>query len=130
VSAEDVHRLRAVYDAFDRGDVDGLVELLAHDIEWRAPEVLPWGGTRHGHDGVRVFCELLRESVDSGWGIPEDFLDAGDRVVVTGRFEGIARPTGEPFETGFAHVWALDDGVPAQLTMYLDTAALLRALGG
>ena len=43
MSAEDVQRLRGVYDAFDRDDVDAFVGLLAHDIEWRVPEVLRLG---------------------------------------------------------------------------------------
>jgi uncharacterized protein len=128
VAAEDVQRLRAIYDAFDRGDVDAWVGLLAHNIEWSVPETLPWGGTRHGHDGARVFRELLDEHVEGGWGTPEEFLDAGDRIVVLGRFSGRARATGREFETQFAHVWALSDGVPVRLDNYSDTAALLEAL--
>jgi ketosteroid isomerase-like protein len=122
--------LRDLYDAFDRKDVDGLVGLLAHDVVWRIPDSLPWGGTRHGHDGVRVFVELLEEQVDCGWGDPEDFFDAGDRVIVTGLFSGTARATGRRFETEFASVWAFRDGVPTRLTLHLDTAAVLSALQG
>jgi ketosteroid isomerase-like protein len=129
VAGEDVQRLRAIYDAFDRGDVDGWVGLLAHDIEWTLPETLPWGGTRHGHEGVRVFHELLEEYVDGGWGTPEEFLEADDRIVVLGRFSGRARATGREFETPFAHVWAFSDGVPVRYRHYSDTATALDALG-
>jgi uncharacterized protein len=130
VAAEEVARLRGVYDAFDRGDVDAMVELLAHDVEWCAPDSLPWGGTRHGHDGVRAFRDLLDEHVDSGWGDPDEFLEAGDRIVVTGRFSGSARDSGRAFETPFVHVWTLSDGVPSRVAMHVDTAAVLQALNG
>jgi ketosteroid isomerase-like protein len=130
VAGEDVQRLRAIYDAFDRGDVDGWVGLLAHDIEWSVPETLPWGGTRHGHEGVRVFRELLDEHVEGGWGTPEEFLETDDRIVVLGRFNGRARATGREFEMAFAHVWAFSDGVPVRYHNYSDTATALAALRG
>jgi len=129
VAAEDVQRLREVYEAFDRGDADAFVGLLAHDIEWRVPEVLPWGGARHGHDGVRTYLDLLREHVSGGWGTPEEFLDVGDRVVVLGRFTGTARASGREFETPFVHVWTSSDGVPTRLVHFVDTAVVLEALG-
>ena len=129
MSAEDVQRLREVYEAFDRGDADAFVGLLAHDIEWRVPEVLPWGGARHGHDGVRTCLDLLREHVAGGWGTPEEFLDVGDRVVVLGRFTGTARASGREFETPFVHVWTSSDGVPTRLVHFVDTAVVLEALG-
>ena len=129
MTAEDVHRLGEVYDAFDGDDADAFVGLLAHDIEWRVPDVLPWGGTRHGHDGVRTYLDLLREHVDGGWGTPEEFLDVGDRVVVLGRFTGTARASGRHFETPFVHVWAFSDGVPTRLVHFVDTAVVLDALG-
>ena len=129
MSAEDVQRLREVYDAFDRGDADTFVGLLAHDIEWRVPEVLPWGGRRHGPDGVRTCLDLLREHVAGGWGTPEEFLDAGVRVIVLGRFTGTARATGRDFETQSVDVWACSDGVPTRLVHFVDTAVVLEALG-
>jgi ketosteroid isomerase-like protein len=129
VGEEEMGRLRRLYDALDRGDPEEFVQGLAHDVQVRIPDVLPWGGTRHGHDGVRAFLEQLGEHVEGSWATPEDFLDAGDRIVVTGRFQGTARATGERFDVSAAHVWACSDGVPVLLQSYLDTATVLRALG-
>jgi ketosteroid isomerase-like protein len=127
---EDIARLRRVFDAFDRGDVEDLVGDLAHDVQFRQSEALPWGGARHGHDGMRSMLETLEEHVDGGWGDPDDILDAGDRLVVLGRLRGTARATGTDFETPFAQVWTLADGVPVACDVYLDTAAVLKALSG
>jgi hypothetical protein len=42
VSAEDVQRLREVYDAFDRDDADAFVGLLAHDVHvWTCSDGVP-----------------------------------------------------------------------------------------
>src|SRR5437764_14747432 len=37
MAADDIERLRRIYDAFDRRAVDDLLADLAHDMEWRAP---------------------------------------------------------------------------------------------
>ena len=130
MSEHEVRALRGVYDAFDSRDVPAFVGGLAHDIEWRVPDVLPWGGVRHGHEGVTSFVAILDEHIDGGWGTPEEFLDVGERIVVLGRFSGVARATGVRFETRFAHVWTIRDGVPAGFDNFVDTAAIVAALEG
>ena len=129
MAADDIERLRRIYDAFDRRAVDDLLADLAHDMEWRAPDTLPWGGRRHGPEGVRTMVECLDEHVDGGWGDPDDYLDAGDRVIVLGRLRGTARATGATFEATFAHVWTFGDGMPVACDVYLDTGAVLKAIG-
>jgi uncharacterized protein len=130
MAADDVDRVRSVYAAMARWDADALADAVAHDIEWTMPEALPWGGTHHGHDGVRTMAELFTDHVDGAWSDPDDFLDAGDRVVVLGRARGRARQTDREFEVGFAHVWGLTDGVPSSFRAYLDPSEILAALGG
>jgi uncharacterized protein len=129
MAADDIARLRRIYDAFDRRAVDELLAEVAHDMEWRAPGTLPWGGRRHGPEGMRTLVESLDEHVDGGWGDPDDYLDAGDRVIVLGRLRGTARATGATFEATFAHVWTFADGMPVGCDVYLDTGAVLKALG-
>ena len=127
---EDLQRLRSVYAAMSTRDADRLAEELAHDIEWTMPATLPWGGTRHGPDGIHAMVELFAEHVEGAWADPDDFLDAGDRIVVLGRARGRVRATGEEYEVPFAHVWGLSDGVPSTFRAYLDTAPISSAFGG
>jgi uncharacterized protein len=109
--------------------VDELVGDLAHDIEWNLPDPLPWGGTHHGHDGVQAFASISQDHVEGRWADPDDFLDAGDRIVVLGRLRGRARASGQEFEVEFAHVWTMTDGVASRLRAYFDTAPIMVALG-
>jgi ketosteroid isomerase-like protein len=39
--------LREFYDAVAAGDVEAVLDLLDPQVQWRAPESLPWGGTFH-----------------------------------------------------------------------------------
>ena len=130
MASEDLSAVRDAYDAFDRHDLDGLLGLLSHDVVWHAPETLPWGGTRHGRDGVTTYFELLDEHVEGGWGDPDEYLDAGERVVVLGRLRGRARATGGEFEARFVHVWDFQDGVAVNFDSIVDSAAILAALAG
>ena len=130
MSEHEVRALRGAYDAFGRGDEAAFLEALAHDVEWRVPDVLPWGGVRHGHEGVRSFFAILEEHVEGGWGTPEEFLDMGERVVVLGRFSGTVRANRVEFETRFAHVWTIRDGFLSGFDNYLDTATVVAALEG
>ena len=71
MSQQDVESLRRIYDAFSRWDVEELVADLAHDIEWSLPDALPWGGTRHGHDGVLSFASVSQDHVEGRWADPD-----------------------------------------------------------
>lgn len=130
MSEHDVNALRRIYEALSIWDIDELLRDVAHDIEWSTPEGVPWGGTRHGHDGIRAFAAIFRDHVDGAWADPDDFLDAGDRMVVLGRLRGRARANGRGFEVGFAHVWTLTDGIASRCQSYFDTAAVVAALEG
>ena len=129
MSDDDVRSLRRVYEALLRRDVPELRSALAHDIEWQLPETVPWGGTHHGPEGIDALSEIFRDHVEGSWAEPDDFLDAGERIVVLGRARGRARLSGQEFEVPFAHVWGLSDGVPSSFRGYFDTAPILAALG-
>jgi ketosteroid isomerase-like protein len=128
VSDEDIRALRRIYDAISAWRVDELRRDVTHDIEWNLPETVPWGGTHHGQDGLEAIGEIFQDHVEGVWADPDDFLDAGDRIVVLGRFRGTARSSGREFEVSFAHVWALTDGVPSSFRAYFDTAPIVAAL--
>ena len=129
MSEHDVESLQRIYRALSLWDVEELVSDLAHDIELSQPDTLPWGGTRHGHEGVRAFASISQDHVDGRWADPDDFLDAGDRMVVLGRMRGRAKASGREYEVGFVHVWTMTDGVASRLRAYFDTAPIMAALG-
>ena len=108
----EVQALMRIYAAFSRWDIDELAADVTHDFEMTQPATVPWGGTFHGPDGVKAFADHFREHVDGQWSDPDEFLDAGDAIVVCGRMRGRAVASGKDFEVPFAHVWTLSDGMP------------------
>jgi uncharacterized protein len=128
VPEDEVKSLRRIYDALSRWDVDDFVQDVTHDFELASPATVPWGGTLHGHDGVRAFAGIFRDHIDGPWADPDDFIDAGDSIVVLGRLRGRANGSGDEFEVPFAHVWTLTDGMPSACRAYYDTAPIMAAL--
>jgi uncharacterized protein len=124
----EIEALRRIYDALSRWDVDEFAGDVTHDFEMILPETVPWGGTRHGRDGVEAYATIFRDHVEGLWADPDDFIEAGDLVVVLGRLRGRARATGEEYEVDFAHVWTLSDGMPSRCRSYFDTAPIMAAL--
>lgn len=125
-----VEATRRSYEAFSRGDMDAVVADMHPEIEWHQAEGLPHGGLHRGLDEVRreIFAPL-----DAAWWAefaaePHEFLDAGDEVVVLGRYRGRAKETGKPLDVPFVHLWSFRDGRAWRFRQFLDTAGWREAL--
>jgi ketosteroid isomerase-like protein len=132
LAAENIDTMRRAYDAFNRGDIDTVMDILEPNVEWHEPEVegIPFAGTHRGSQQVaeNVFQPAL-EHYENFQVVPEEFLDAGERVVALGRFKGSAKATGRTLDAPFAHVWALRNGKAVSFRNYTDTAQFLQTLG-
>lgn len=117
-----------LYTAFARRDLPAVLALSDPEIVVAQTDLLPWGGTYRGHDGLKAFTAALLGRVDSQVEI-EEFIEAGDRVVAIGRTRGTVRGTGTSFDVRVAHVWTVKDGKAVKFEAYIDTPAMLRALG-
>jgi uncharacterized protein len=126
MGASDVETIRSGYEAFGRQDIPGVLAVFADDIEWTTPESLPVGGTVRGHDGVGGFFQSLPRYYPELRVEPQEFLDAGDTVVVLGHHHG--RAAGGEFHVPFAHVWTMSGGKAKRFREYNDSATLLRVL--
>jgi uncharacterized protein len=120
--------LRGFYDAVAAGDVDAVLDLLDPEVEWRAPESLPWGGAFHGHDGVReFFARVIDQPADFGREVQE-YLESGDRVVVLLRTFGRRNDGDGGFDVLEFHAWTVRNGKLVDFDGTFDTATVLRAL--
>jgi uncharacterized protein len=125
-----VEIVKRSYVAFARGDLDGVVADLHPDIEWQQAQGLPHGGVYHGVDAVR---RNIFEPLDAEWWAefaaePSEFLDAGDDVVVLGRYLGTAKGTGKLLDVPFVHVWTMKNGKAVLFRQFLDTRGWVEAL--
>lgn len=118
------------YVAFAAHDMDAVLADMHPDIEWHQAQGLPHGGTYHGLANVRraIFDPLDAEWWDEFSAVPDQFLDAGDDVVVLGRYRGVAKGTGKKLDVPFVHVWTLEEGLAVRFRQFLDTAGWVEAL--
>ncbi len=118
------------YDAFGRGDMDAVVADMHPDIEWHQAQGLPHGGLYRGLDEVRrnIFDPLEGSWWDVFSADPEEFLGAGEQVVVIGRYRGVAKGTARRLDVPFVHVWTFADAKAIRFRQFLDTAGWIDAL--
>ena len=132
MSQQNVDLIRGIYDAFGAGDIPGVLGRMSPDIEWNEAESFTYadGNPYRGPDAILggVFARLGGEW-DGFAAVPEEFLDAGDSVVVLGRYRGTCKATGEPVDAQMAHVWRVKDGKAAAFQQYTDTLQFARATG-
>jgi uncharacterized protein len=99
--------VRNIYDAFGRGDLDGILTLLDPEVSWRTPGApdLPTAGLRQGIPAVREFFGLLSNTFDIADFRPTDFFASGDKVVVLGTSREGPRGTGRFVDFRWVHVF-------------------------
>jgi uncharacterized protein len=126
-----VEIVKRSYEAFARKDMDGVLGDMDPDIEWHQAQGLPHGGYYRGLDEVKrnIFDPLDDEWWDEFTATPDEFLDAGEQVVVLGRYRGTAKRTGRPLDVPFVHVWTLRGDKAVRFRQFLDTAGWVAALG-
>ena len=71
-----VTTVRALYAAFRKGDVSGILALLASDVEWSEPDnpYNPAAGTRRGHVGFLEWLRIGQASEDMVPVEPRQFM--------------------------------------------------------
>lgn len=121
--------IASVYEAFIKGDVQKLSVLFDPRVQARQSPLLPWGGVYQGYPGIMRLVTKFLEHVDSRV-VVDEYLEAGEQVVVIGHTRGRVRATGREYSIRLVHVWTLRDGRVMRYESYVDTAKMLEALNG
>src|SRR6476660_5133037 len=137
MSRENVERGRRAYaalnDAYRSGDVNDLLpiaeEIWDPAIVLRTADTFVESGEWHGYEGLLRFTSDQMQAFERMWIEPEEFIDAGDVVVVPVRFGGRARNTGIDVEFSYVHVITLQNGRTVGVDVYESKAQALEAVG-
>jgi ketosteroid isomerase-like protein len=110
----------SAYEAFGRGDIPALVDLLDDRVEWSSPMTLPQGGQYKGKDGVVRFFE----SVGAAWATLSLTVEStgeitDDLVVAVVDLTGELRDGG-PATYGSMHAFTVRGGKIVQFREYTD----------
>jgi ketosteroid isomerase-like protein len=119
VSAENVELIRRGYKVFLETGAPS-PEQVANDFVWDMSTFAGWPEkkTYEGIEGAMEFLQSWLEAWDD-WNLEvEEYLDAGDEVVVICRQSGRSRSSGLPVEMHFSQVWTVRDGLQSRMRMY------------
>jgi hypothetical protein len=128
-----VEFVRSVYEAFARGDMPVVLGAMDPKIEWRQAEGNPYMPTGEPWIGPDAVLDNLFKRLATEWDgftvHPKLFHDAGEIIVVEGRYTGSYKPTGKGLDAQVCHVWTLKGGKLTRFQQYMDTAKVQEVMG-
>jgi ketosteroid isomerase-like protein len=106
-------------------DFDEALRYADPDIVWNPVEE----SSAQGHDAVRASTARWKSEWDDYELIPEEFADAGDRVVVTVRFRARGRGSGIEVDARLYDVFTLRDRKIVRMDQFTEQSEALEAAG-
>lgn len=126
-------KVRELYDAFGRGDMDTVLGAMDSQIEWREAEGNPYQPDGSPWVGPEAIVQNLFMKLGTEWddfaARPESFHDAGDAVVVEGRYSGAYKESGKRIDAQFCHVWKMAGDKLTSFQQFTDTGQFQDAMG-
>jgi ketosteroid isomerase-like protein len=119
--------VRKMYQDFDRGDLDAVLDAMAPNVVFHAPGGAPFSGRKMGRDQVLERFREVRKLVQIDEFDVDEILADKDKVVALGRQRATVRATGRHFEQEFAHVYAMRGGKVIAVHLFGDTYAVASA---
>ncbi|PSB05837.1 DUF4440 domain-containing protein [Pleurocapsa sp. CCALA 161] len=121
--------VKKLYQAFREQDYDTFLRLSIEDIEWIQNKGFPGGATYKGASAVieGVFKANNDKWSDFAYHI-EEILDAGNSIIVIGKYSGRDRLSGKSMSAAAAHIYDLHDGKIARFRMFADTKSIWNAM--
>ena len=121
--------VRRLYQAWNGDDRAAVLEFISEDLEYVNPSYAVHPGTRRGKEGWLAAHENLSESFETWTHVPEEAIDAGDKVVVIATFCARGRGSSVDLEKYEPHVWTLRDGKVVRFEWFNEREEALRAAG-
>jgi ketosteroid isomerase-like protein len=128
MAKENVEIVRRQYESFNTSGMPDF-RLLDPEIEWHTSDRALERGTYHGHEGVKAFLSSGNEVWTDAEAEPEDFIQAGECVVVPITLRTRGKASGIQAEDRFFQVWKLRRGRIVELRVYSSREEALEAVG-
>jgi ketosteroid isomerase-like protein len=122
--------VRRGYEAFNRGDLESVLELLDPQVRVDVLPESPMSETYHGHAGFLKMAGENAEMFERYSANPEDVIELdGEHIVVLIRSAARGRMSGVEIEGRLAHLWTIRDGKAVRFESFR-TEAEARAAAG
>lgn len=123
-----VQAAKDIYAAFALGDISAVLAGFHPEIEWREAEGNPYQPDGAAWVGPQAVLEKLFMRLGSEW---EGFTvtvralhNAGEHVMMEGRYTGTYKPSGKSVDAQVCHVLRFRDGKLLSFQQYVDTGQL------
>lgn len=121
--------VQELYRAFGEKDYDAFLGICTPDLEWIQNEGFPGGST---HRGAKAVVEKVFQAFNHDWESwsfeIEQYLDAGETIIVIGRYRGSHRQSRKWFSSPAAHVYDLRNGKVWRFRQFTDTKLIWDAI--
>lgn len=125
--------VQAAYEAFGRGDIPGLLGMLAADVAWEVvgqDGAYPTFGKRHGPEGALAFFHAVGATESFDAFTPRRFHAAGEVVTVEGDCAITLKTNGAQMAYDWVHIWTVAGGQVTGFREFYDTALVVEAFRG
>ena len=133
MSQANVELVRATWEAWERGDTDGVLSFVDPEVEWLTAidrGLGRAGSVYHGHEGMRELWNLWRTEFDDFSIQADEIRDLGDeRILSLAHWQFRGRASGVMVESQLALLMTVRDGKIVRSEDYLSHAEALKAVG-
>jgi uncharacterized protein len=130
MSQENVELLRAALDTYNEEGPDAIFALIDPDFVAVIPASLSVEPDSYrGVEGMRRYFELWSEVMDEVRFYAEEFIDAGEKVVVPSRVVARSRETELELVQHVVQVWTIREGRALSVEAFPTRAEALQAVG-
>jgi ketosteroid isomerase-like protein len=123
--------VRALYEAFAKGDMPAALATMAADIVWNEAENYPYSD-RNPYIGPQAVLMGVFARIGADWegfaAVSDELIEARETIVSLGHYSGTNKATGKPMRAQFAHVFRVKNGQIAAFQQYADTLGTARAM--
>jgi ketosteroid isomerase-like protein len=117
------------YDAWNRGDMAAVLELVDPEFEWHEASEVPGGGDVYTREQFESYLRSLARHWEDFRLEPQQLHQSGDHVLVEVLELARGRTSGADVAQRFVHVWTLRDRRACRMRAYLEKGEALEALG-
>ena len=129
MSQANVDKARAFIEAYNRRDYDAAVEDFDPEIDWVLPQRQGYDSCR-GPDEIKGFWRGIDETFDELQLVPQEYVDAGDRVATRLRHRGRGKESGVEVDEELYHqVASFSGGRMVRLEYFAEWSEALAAAG-
>jgi ketosteroid isomerase-like protein len=118
------------YKKFADGDMDGVLALFDPKIEWHESKGFPFVEGEGVYRGPKAIADKIFSKIPEYYENfhieVDEFIEAGDRIIMVGHYTGKWKSTGKSFKANAIHVWTVKKGKMTRFFQAVDTATIIN----